>query len=87
MKKYTFSKEICYSKRLKARTHLKYALTCSLSVLFSAGLVVGLWKDRDHLPVAGDVKTYTPAMSDYDRLFLKNGWEKAIKAVNLFSKE
>ena len=42
MKKYTFSKEICYSKRLKARTHLKYALTCSLSVLFSAGLVVGL---------------------------------------------
>ena len=42
MKKYTFSKEICYSRRLKARTHLKYALTCSLSVLFSAGLVVGL---------------------------------------------
>ena len=42
MKKYAFSKEICYSRRLKSRTHLKYALTCSLSVLFSAGLVLGI---------------------------------------------
>ena len=59
----------------------------AMGAAYIAGLVVGLWKDRDHLPVASDVKTYTPAMSDYDRLFLKNGWEKAIKAVNLFSKE
>lgn len=42
MKKYTFSKEICYSKRLKTRTRLRYVLTCSLSVFLTAGLVIGL---------------------------------------------
>lgn len=42
MEKYTFSKEICYSKRLKTKMLAKYALTCSLSVIMSTGLVLGV---------------------------------------------
>lgn len=42
MEKYVFSKEICYSQRLKTKVRVRYALTCSLSVLFSTGLILGI---------------------------------------------
>ena len=36
-----FSKEICYTKRLKVRTHVKFIMTTSLSLFFATTLVVG----------------------------------------------
>ena len=86
MKKYTFSKEICYSKRLKARTHLKYALTCSCSVLFSTVLVVGLTVGAVHhnsYTGQGGEDVYYSKNISHDASLLKNAAElKEIHTIN-----
>lgn len=41
MKKIVFSKEICYSKKIKMKSYIKFFLACSLSIFCTAALVVG----------------------------------------------
>lgn len=88
MEKYTFSKEICYSKRLKTRTYLKYALTCSLSVLFSAGLVVGLTMGMVHRNnYSGQGGLETPGLPDLTADLLPKDFYKLSEDEELFTRK
>ncbi len=60
----------------------------ALGAAFLAGLAVGFWKDTKELLNLNMPETkFLPNMQSQNRTQLLNGWERAIKASEIFSKE
>ena len=61
--------------------------TTALGAAYLAGLAVGLWSKEDLSSKWHVDKTFSPIMSDIERVKLYKGWKKAVRAVIEWSKE
>lgn len=60
--------------------------TTSLGAAFLAGLAVGYWKNTDELKHIFKIgQAFEPKMSDAERDKLYSGWQRAIKATQVFA--
>ncbi|NRO83250.1 Glycerol kinase [Lactobacillus helveticus] len=60
--------------------------TTSLGAAFLAGLAVGYWKNTDELKHIFKIgQAFEPKMSDAERDKLYSGWQRAIKATQVFT--
>lgn len=60
--------------------------TTSLGAAFLAGLAVGYWKNTDELKNIFKIgQAFEPKMSDAERDKLYSGWQRAIKATQVFA--
>ncbi|MGX7107508.1 glycerol kinase GlpK [Hutsoniella sourekii] len=60
--------------------------TTALGAAFLAGLAVGFWKDMDELKTLNAVgKEFTPSMNNARKEQLYKGWQRAVKATQVFS--
>lgn len=60
--------------------------TTSLGAAFLAGLTVGYWKNTDELKHIFKIgQAFEPKMSDAERDKLYSGWQRAIKATQVFA--
>ncbi len=61
----------------KCFDHLK---STALGAAYAAGLAVGVWKDLEEIKKLWEVKeTFTPSMSEKERLKNLKGWDKAVQ--------
>ncbi len=60
--------------------------TTSMGAAFLAGLAVGYWKNIDELKHVFTIgQAFEPKMGDLERKKLYNGWQRAIKATQVFA--
>ena len=60
----------------------------AMGAAFLAGLAVGFWKDRDELKSKMAVEcTFTPAITDDQRLAKTKGWRRALKCAQAWTEE
>lgn len=60
--------------------------TTSMGAAFWAGLAVGYWKNIDELKHVFTIgQAFEPKMGDLERKKLYNGWQRAIKATQVFA--
>lgn len=64
----------------------KITETTALGAAYLAGLAVGYWKDMDEISTQWQMeKTFEPVMPDSEKNDLIKGWQRAIKAVEVWS--
>ena len=59
----------------------------ALGAALLAGIAVGFWKKEDILVSSVKEKTYSPSITENERIGLKNGWKRAIKSTKCFYTE
>lgn len=53
----------------------------AMGAAYLAGIVAGIWKDRQNLPKDSNTKEFKPLITNEERNRLKDGWKKAINAT------